>query len=134
MLVAKSILSSFLKNVNYKHHNDNEISTGISYYTKRGSDGMVADRIKQLREQANLTQAELAKQLGITRSSVNAWEMGISVPSTQYIVELAHRFKVTTDYLLCMDGSMMLDVTGLSEDDIILLNGIVRHLRSKNVK
>ena len=48
---------------------------------------MIADRIKSLRENQNKTQSELAKQLGITRSSVNAWEMGISVPSTQYIVK-----------------------------------------------
>ena len=61
---------------------------------------MVADRIKNLREQHLLTQMELSKKLGITRSSVNAWEMGISVPSTQYIVELANIFKVSTDYLL----------------------------------
>jgi len=61
---------------------------------------MIADRIKSLREQQNKTQSELARQLGITRSSVNAWEMGISVPSTQYVVELAHIFKVSTDYLL----------------------------------
>ena len=47
---------------------------------------MVAEKIKHLREQQGLTQAELSKRLGITRSSVNAWEMGISVPSTQYLV------------------------------------------------
>ena len=66
---------------------------------------MVADRIKSLREQNNKTQSELAKQLGITRSSVNAWEMGISVPSTQYIVELANIFHVSTDYLLGINTS-----------------------------
>ena len=47
-----------------------------------------------------MTQTELAKKLGITRSSVNAWEMGISVPSTQYIIELSLLYKVSTDYLL----------------------------------
>lgn len=64
---------------------------------------MIADKIKSLRENQNKTQSELAKQLGITRSSVNAWEMGISVPSTQYVVELAHIFKVSADYLLGVD-------------------------------
>ncbi len=61
---------------------------------------MISDKIKFLREQNGFTQAELAKRLGITRSGVNAWEMGISVPSTQYVVELAGIFKVSTDYLL----------------------------------
>lgn len=79
---------------------------------------MVADRIKALREQKGLTQTELSNQLGITRSSVNAWEMGISVPSTQYIVELAHIFKVSTDYLLCVDTSATISVAGLTEKDV----------------
>ena len=92
---------------------------------------MVADRIKALREQKDLTQTELAKLLGITRSSVNAWEMGISVPSTQYVVELAHLFKVTTDYLLCVDATTI-NISGLTEEDIHLLHGIISHLREKN--
>lgn len=93
---------------------------------------MVADRIKTLREQKGITQAELAKQLGITRSSVNAWEMGISVPSTQYIVELAYIFKVSTDYLLGVDMTSTVNVAGLSEKDIALVNALISHLRARD--
>lgn len=93
---------------------------------------MVADRIKALREQKELTQTELSKLLGITRSSVNAWEMGISVPSTQYIVELAHIFKVSTDYLLCVDNSATISVAGLTEKDIQLVHTMIAHLKEKN--
>lgn len=49
---------------------------------------MISHRIKELRERNQFSQAELAKILGITRSSVNAWELGISVPSTKYVIEL----------------------------------------------
>lgn len=91
---------------------------------------MVADRIKALREKQNKTQSQLAKQLGITRSSVNAWEMGISIPSTQYIVELANIFHVSTDFLLGVDTTATINVSGLTDDDIELLNGIVLHLKS----
>lgn len=93
---------------------------------------MTSVRIKQLREERGLTQAELAKRLGITRSSVNAWEMGISVPSTQYIVELAEMFKVSTDYLLGVDATATIDVGGLTEEDVRLLHEVVSHLRAKN--
>ena len=92
---------------------------------------MVADRIKELRERAGMTQAALAKQLGITRSSVNAWEMGISVPSTQYIVELAGLFRVSTDYLLGVNSSATVSVAGLSEEDIQLIHHIIHHLQGK---
>lgn len=93
---------------------------------------MVADKIKTLREQKGITQAELAKQLGITRSSVNAWEMGISVPSTQYIVELAYIFRVSTDYLLGVDTTSTVNVAGLSEKDIALVNALISHLRERD--
>ena len=35
---------------------------------------MVADRVKALREAKGVTQAELARELGMTRAGVNAWE------------------------------------------------------------
>ena len=93
---------------------------------------MVAEKIKFLREQNGMTQAQLAKQLGITRSSVNAWELGISVPSTQYIVELASMFKVSTDYLLGTDNTATISIAGLEQADIDLLYTIITHLRNKN--
>lgn len=94
---------------------------------------MVADRIKYLREKNDITQAALAKQLGITRSSVNAWEMGISVPSTQYIVELARIFGVSTDYLLGVATSSTIDVSGLNEEDIQLLYQVIAHLKQIHI-
>lgn len=90
---------------------------------------MVAERIKALRMKQGCTQAELAKTLGVTRSCVNAWEMGISVPSTQYVVELAGIFKVSTDYLLGVESTASVNVSGLSDADIALVNTIVHHLR-----
>ncbi len=95
---------------------------------------MISDRIKDLRELNNMTQAELARQLGITRSSVNAWEIGISVPSTQYIVELAQTFGVSTDYLLCVESTATISVSGLDEDDLRLVSMLVNHLKQKNLK
>lgn len=93
---------------------------------------MIAEKIKFLREQKKLTQADLAKKLNITRSSVNAWEMGISVPSTQYIVELSNLFSVSTDYLLGVEKTSTIDITGLSEKDIEIIYTLVEHLKTKN--
>ena len=90
--------------------------------------------IKQLRESRGLTQTELARRLGITRSSVNSWEMGISSPSTKYIIELARIFHVSTDYLLGIDSSSALNTAGLPEEDIHFLHQIAEYLRTKSKK
>ena len=92
---------------------------------------MIAEKVKKLREQKGLSQAELARLLGITRSSVDAWEMGISVPSTQYIVDLAGVFDISTDYLLGVDSSSTISVAGLTDSDILLVHNIIEHLKNK---
>ncbi len=93
---------------------------------------MIADRIKFLREESGYTQAELARRLGITRSSVNAWEMGISVPSTQYIIDLAKIFSVSTDYLLEMDASASIHLDGLTQEDMQIVYSLINNLKKKN--
>lgn len=93
---------------------------------------MIAERIRFLREQKSYTQTELAKKLGITRSSVNAWEMGISVPSTQYIVELSNIFSVSTDYLLGVERTSSIDTSGLTEQDIEMVYRLTEYLKAKS--
>ena len=79
---------------------------------------LLSEKIKLLREKAGMTQSELSRNLGLTRSAVNAWEMGLSVPSTQYIVELAKCFNVSTDYLLGMDDTSTLSIKGLTHKQV----------------
>ena len=78
---------------------------------------MIGERIKEVREKNQMTQSALAKRFGISRSAVNAWEMGISVPSAQYLVELSLLFGVSTDYLLGLDRSETIDIGFLKEDE-----------------
>lgn len=93
---------------------------------------MIYDKIKLLREKRGITQAELARQLGITRSGVNAWEMGLSIPSTQYIVELAIFFGVSTDYLLGLSNTSSISVKGLNNREISSIVEIVNCYKEKH--
>ena len=92
----------------------------------------LAEKIKVLRESSGLTQAEVARTLGISRSGVNAWEMGLSVPSTQYIVELAKQFEVSTDYLLGIESTSTISVKGLSEKQVAVLLETIEFFRKAN--
>lgn len=93
---------------------------------------MICEHIKNLRESRSLTQAELAKKLGVTRAAVNAWEMGISTPSTAYLVELADFFGVSVDYLLGQQRNAQLDISGLPPEDVDVIYRLITLLRSKD--
>ena len=86
---------------------------------------MICDTIKQLRENAGYSQSVLAKKLNVTRSALNAWEMGLSVPTTQYVVDMARLFRVSADYLLGLSTETTLVLDGLSEQEKNILYSLV---------
>lgn len=92
---------------------------------------MVCDKIKELREIAGYSQSQLAKKLDVTRSSVNAWEMGLSTPTTQYIVALAKLFHVSSDYLLGLDSQMTITLDPYTQEEIEVLYSLVKYFDSK---
>jgi transcriptional regulator with XRE-family HTH domain len=91
---------------------------------------MIADRIRELREAMNMTQAELARGLSLTRNAINSYEQGLSVPSVTNLVELCKFFNVSADYILELDNSTNIRVTGLEPDEIALIYNIAEKIRS----
>ena len=89
---------------------------------------MIYERIKELREKAGYSQAQLAKKLDVTRSSVNAWEMGLSTPTTQYIVALTKLFHVSADYLLGIEKNISLSLNEYSEEEIALVYNLLKYI------
>lgn len=57
-------------------------------------------RLTELREQRNMSQQDLAKALGISRSSLSMYEVGQREPDHTILKRIAKFFGVTTDYLL----------------------------------
>ena len=93
---------------------------------------MLSDRIKQLRESSSLTQADLARKLSLSRSAINAWEMGLSVPTTQYVLELAKLFDVSTDYILGQNETATVSVAGLTNEQINAVMHVIKCFRDNN--
>lgn len=93
-----------------------------------------SDRLKSLRAKMGLTQADLAKKLSLTRAGVNAWEMGLSAPSTPFIVELSRLFNVSTDYLLGLDDTAVIRTDDLSDEEIAVLMNTIQCFRNLHEK
>ena len=88
-------------------------------------------RIKQLRLSRGMTQTELAKVMSVTRSGVNAWEMGISVPTAAKLVELSLFFHVSTDYLLGLEKVERVELDGLEEDQKAILYSLLSYFEKQ---
>lgn len=54
------------------------------------------------------------------------WEMGLSIPSTQYVVELAKTFHVSTDYLLGMEDTSTISIKGLTEKQVSAVLNVIQ--------
>ena len=87
---------------------------------------------KELRMNAGMTQTELAKRLGITKSVVSYYELQKRTPSPNVLVRLAGIFHIITDYLLGIDNRKMIDVSDLTNEDLKFLLITVETLRKKN--
>lgn len=61
---------------------------------------MIGNRIKELRKSKKMSQSELGKFIGVSQTTVTAWENGRAEPSSSYVAKLATFFNVSTDYLL----------------------------------
>jgi transcriptional regulator with XRE-family HTH domain len=69
----------------------------------------LAKKLVDLRKERNLTQKELAKNIGVHFSHMSRYERGISLPSIDVVKKIAQVFKVSTDYLLLDDAQTILE-------------------------
>ena len=56
--------------------------------------------IKELRTERGISQAALAREIGVSQKAIDYWERGINEPKASYIVALAEFFGVSSDELL----------------------------------
>lgn len=57
-------------------------------------------RLKQLRNECNMSQRALAAKINCSQKAVDLWEKGVTEPKADVVVALANVFECTCDYLL----------------------------------
>lgn len=58
------------------------------------------EKLAALRREYGMTQAQLAKELGVTRQAVSRWELGSSLPDSVGLLKLAEEFDVEPEWLM----------------------------------
>ena len=59
-------------------------------------------RLRDLREDHNLTQTQVAELLGMKQPQYNRYERGLRDVPTDILIRLAHYYKTSVDYLLSL--------------------------------
>lgn len=60
-----------------------------------------SERVKELRRDSKLSQAELADKIGVSQQCISEWERGKTEPTLTFIAKLSDIFNVSADYIVC---------------------------------
>ena len=87
--------------------------------------------LKRLRLKKGMTQADIAKDLGLTKSVISAYETGLRLPSYDILIHIATIFGVSTDYLLGLENNKKqgLDLSGLTDAEIDALSQLIKAMK-----
>ncbi len=62
------------------------------------------ERLKELREDKNMSQNALSKQIKVSQPAIVKWENGERTPTMESLIILATFFDVTIDYLVGLEN------------------------------
>lgn len=90
---------------------------------------LLGNKIKELRKQLKFTQTELASKVGVTKSTIAAYENNSRQPSYEVLIKLADVFKVSTDFLLLDKQKTIINTQGLDKQQLELIKILISYFR-----
>ncbi len=72
-------------------------------------------KLYELRKKTNLSQEQLAEQLGVSRQAISKWESGKAIPESDTLISISKYFDVTLDYLMKEDDSSVSEPVAIPE-------------------
>lgn len=80
------------------------------------------NRIRQLREEKNMTQVRLSIELEVSQETISAYESGKHYPNVSNLIKLSELFHASCDYILGIsDVRHPYKKEDLKDDEILLL-------------
>lgn len=91
-------------------------------------------RIKRLRKENAMSQAQLGKLIGVSKVSISGYENGTRVPSMDILIKLLNVFNASADYILGREINVVCEDddsinVSLSSNDI----NIIKELRNNAI-
>lgn len=90
---------------------------------------MFGEKLQELRTSKNLSQTQLAKILNLDKSTICGYEGNIRLPSLDTLKSIARFFHTTTDFLLGIEHERLIDVSGLNDNEVAVVEQMVHILQ-----
>ena len=90
------------------------------------------ENLKSLRTKKGLSQTQLATKLWLNKSIISAYENEQRSPSLDVLIKLSYEFNVSMEYLLGIERDKTLDISGLNDEQVTVVNSLVELLRNEN--
>ena len=91
-------------------------------------------RLRELRENKNMTQTQVAKRLNLSKTTISGYENNIKTPSLDVLIRLSILYGVTADYILGLENRKMLLIDGLTPGQEDIMKILLKEFRDANKK
>ena len=86
-------------------------------------------RLKELRKNNNMSQAQLGLLLGVSKVSISGYENGTRIPSMQILIMILNIFNISADFILGRELNIVCEsdnseITSVAKEDIDIIKEI----------
>lgn len=93
-----------------------------------------AENLKSLRKERGMSQAELAKRLGVNKSLISCYENQERLPSLNVLTKLCYFFNVSMEFFLGIKKHNTVDVSNLTAEQISVICSVIKQFEEANKK
>lgn len=83
------------------------------------------ERLRQLRMEKGMMQTTLARSLSVSKAAISTYENGLRNPPDNTLVDMAHFFNVSVDYLLGVSDIRYAFKTSFTRDELIAAEAVI---------
>lgn len=88
-------------------------------------------RLKELRKKKNLSQTKAAERLGLTRSTISAYERNNITPRLEVLLKMATLYDASLDYIVGFEKNPSISLNGLNENQQRLVTDVVERMKQE---
>ncbi|MCQ2741330.1 MAG: helix-turn-helix domain-containing protein [Alphaproteobacteria bacterium] len=94
----------------------------------------IGEKIRKLRTERQLTQAELAEKIFVSVDLVSKWENGRRIPDSEQISEIAELFGVETDDIFDNEKAILCELSECVDPEIIMSGEMLKETVEQFIK